>query len=668
MTIVPTTASPTIPSPQALSGSFNFVPALGVGTHTYSMTATGPGGSVLCGVTVTVTPNPAPTCTLDAAPTTIAPGGSSTLSWTTTHATSIVITQGIGSVTANGSTSVSPTVSKTYSLTATGAGGSVTCQQTVVVTTPAAPTCTLNGTPSTVAPGDATALSWTTTNAVTASIDHSVGAVTPIIAGSTAVSVPSTTTYTMTVTSAFGATATCQTTVTTTTVSGPACTISVSSNSIKTGQSITISWTSTNATEGSITGGIGGVSPVSSGSIDMFPPSDTTYVGTFKGPGGTVSCQKSVTVTPGTTGCSGNCGGGLNPPNVVFFKQPGNQPLAFVSLSQIPYTGFAAGPALTILFWLSIGLLSAFIAYYVAGKDGIRFIAGYAGTLTRRTSTDQVNTWEQHEQEREHVYGAPYPTPDVAEQRDAEQQYQASVITPPVVRVATPVQVESAPAVPSRPQAPSVDGIPNIADVIESRAHAAGVLMSPEAVTLAAAFSADRAEALRVFGDILNEAVRTIPRENGWVMLNADRFNELATNQGAAVRIPTAAAFAPREESVEEIKVTSPVDVAVAATFAGAVISGDRNSAFGIIRSLEHDKVSPTALMTSTATVLDALFRARKDNRPSSDAVLAEKATNLSDEKLAHLVNVFTHSLDTVYTSPFTGVKLALAQAFEVVG
>lgn len=673
VTITPTTASPAIPSPQALSGFYNFVPALGVGIHTYSLTATGPGGTVLCGVNVTVTPNPAPTCTLNANPGTIAPGGSSVLSWTTTNATSVVITQGIGTVTLNGSTSVSPTTSKTYALTATGPGGSVTCQQTVVVTPPATPVCTLTATPSTVSAGDASALSWTTTNALSASIDHGVGAVTPVISGATAVSVSNTVTYTMTVVSPFGPTNTCQTTITVTTP-GPACTITVSRSSINTGQSVTVSWTSVNATSGSITGGVGSVSPVSGGSIDLFPPSDTTYVGTFTGPNGTVSCQKTVTVTPG--GCTGNCGGGLNPPNVVLYKQPSNQPLAFISLSQIPYTGFDAGPALTILFWLAIGLFSALIAYVVAGKRGIRLVMGYAHTTPHARPETPA---EIHEHAREAVYGAPYPTPDVLamhQARVATPMHSAVAVPTPITPHETLIPVEQlftsvAPVVSSRSPVPAVDGIPNIADVIESRAHAAGVLMSPEAVTLATSISSDRAESLRVFGNILNEAIRTIPRENGWVMLTGDRFADLRSkDQGASIVPPTASAF-PVSESMSaptETIVKNTVDTAAASQFASAVVSGNRDVAFSVMRSFEHDGMSPTALMTSTAVALDTLYRTRKDSHPAVDSSLADNASHLSDEQLAHLVNIFTHSLDTVYASPFTGVKLALAQAFEVVG
>ena len=72
--------------------------------------------------------------------------------------------------------------------------------------------------------------------------------------------------------------------------------------------------------------------------------------------------------------------------------------------------------------------------------------------------------------------------------------------------------------------------------------------------------------------------------------------------------------------------------------------------------------------MTATASVFDKLYRARRDQRTAPDRALAEKAAQVSDDKLGQLVAVFAHSLDHVYASPFTGVKLALAQAFEILG
>ena len=74
-----------------------------------------------------------PTVSFAAAPASISPGQSSTLSWTTTGATSASINQGIGTVALNGSKDVAPAATKTYTITVKGSGGTVTAKATVTV-------------------------------------------------------------------------------------------------------------------------------------------------------------------------------------------------------------------------------------------------------------------------------------------------------------------------------------------------------------------------------------------------------------------------------------------------------------------------------------------------------------------------------------------------------
>jgi peptidoglycan-associated lipoprotein len=62
--------------------------------------------------------------TLQVSPTIIQNGQSATLTWSSTNATSLSLSPGVGNVTAEGSTHVSPTDSTTYTITATGPGGS----------------------------------------------------------------------------------------------------------------------------------------------------------------------------------------------------------------------------------------------------------------------------------------------------------------------------------------------------------------------------------------------------------------------------------------------------------------------------------------------------------------------------------------------------------------
>lgn len=85
---------------------------------------------------------------------------------------------------------------------------------TLVQTAPSpAPTSTLSALPGTITQGASSSLSWTSTNATSASINNGVGAVTPVAGGSVSVSPMTTTTYTLTA-SGPGGQSTSQATVT----------------------------------------------------------------------------------------------------------------------------------------------------------------------------------------------------------------------------------------------------------------------------------------------------------------------------------------------------------------------------------------------------------------------------------------------------------------------
>ncbi len=74
-----------------------------------------------------------------AEPTTIEPGQSSTLRWSTSNATDMSIDHGIGAVQGQGQRQVFPRTSTTYALTVRGPGGMTTSSVTVQVSTPPPP-------------------------------------------------------------------------------------------------------------------------------------------------------------------------------------------------------------------------------------------------------------------------------------------------------------------------------------------------------------------------------------------------------------------------------------------------------------------------------------------------------------------------------------------------
>ena len=102
---------------------------------TYTITASGPGGTATSSATVTILEPPEITFTAE--PATIMVGKATTLTWTTMEADSVTISPGVGSsLDPNGSISVAPMETTTYTLSANGPGGSSQANVTITVNNP----------------------------------------------------------------------------------------------------------------------------------------------------------------------------------------------------------------------------------------------------------------------------------------------------------------------------------------------------------------------------------------------------------------------------------------------------------------------------------------------------------------------------------------------------
>jgi len=118
------------------NGLLTYVPEAefsGTDLFTYTI-SDGFGGSATATVTVDVTAaDPQPTVALSVEPETIPPGGTSTLTWSSTDADSCVIEPDVGSVDPTGFITVNPAATTTYTITATGPGGTATAEVTLTV-------------------------------------------------------------------------------------------------------------------------------------------------------------------------------------------------------------------------------------------------------------------------------------------------------------------------------------------------------------------------------------------------------------------------------------------------------------------------------------------------------------------------------------------------------
>jgi len=578
---------------------------------TYTLTATGPGGSVTCSASVSVTTtNPPPICTLVANPTSIQIGGSSTLTWTTQNATSFVIDHGVGSVTpvSGGSTSVSPILTTTYTGTATGTNGqTVTCAATITVTIipPPGPICTLNANPTTINPGGSSTLTWTTTNVASASIDQGIGPVTPVAGGSVAVTPATTTTYTLTGTGNNGQTVTCPATVTVTTQPAPICTLSASPNDIDRGDTVTLTWTSSNVTSGSIDQGIGNITPVSGGSTTHSPSDDITYTATFTGPYGNVTCSASVNIDTGGGGGGGSSGGGRSSsrPSVVLdaLKQPGEEPLSFVYLSQTPYTGLELGTWGTAIYWTMLILWSLAAAYLVL-FNALPFAAArvkrFGSTVNDALGADPV------------AHSAPS---HAAPARSHE----------PVAHA------HAAPA----PSARAVGY--NVHDGFRSFAAGEGLTID----------------------DIVKGLSRQIEQSHEAPAAPARPEIQMREEAAAPVAAPARAA-APRNEH-------EPVSEGVR-DFIAALLAGDRDTVFGMIRKMAREGEDTELFVSHAACALDDAYRSCIDGTTCHPDI-AELTSGCHPSFLERIVSSLATAVDGSYSTGVTGVKMALTRALGVV-
>ena len=174
-----------------LNGSLEISPTE---TVSYTLTATSVAGSSVSSAKVTV--NHPPTAQILSDPQDVTLGQSATLTWNTTHAESVNIEPGIGTVESNGSIQVTPDQSTTYTITAVGVDGMTVTDATTAIVQIPVPTVSFSASSNTIISGQSLTLSWSTTHADSCSITPTVGSVP--VNGSTTVSPTQDTTYIIT--------------------------------------------------------------------------------------------------------------------------------------------------------------------------------------------------------------------------------------------------------------------------------------------------------------------------------------------------------------------------------------------------------------------------------------------------------------------------------------
>jgi uncharacterized repeat protein (TIGR01451 family) len=614
-------------------------------TIVYTLTAFGAGDQKhTCIATVTVNDVPVetlPKCeSFTATPTTTPVGGGQVnFAWATKDATSVSISPTIGSIATTGTTSVSVSTTTTYTLTAGNvAGNKDTCAVTVVVPPPVTQliTCadnvTINVADSLISRGNSTTLSWSTTGITGVSFDN--GITSTALSGSTTVSPTNTTTYTLTATNGTTSVA-CPVTVRVDTGGGgggssaPRCELTISKNRIKLGESVVLTWDSTRATDLFIedltenrkivtTEGLvsSRKSELFEGTITVSPKENTRYLLTVKRGSSTRTCAVNVVIED----------------SVGFTQIRDQQPLvAGISLTQVPYTGFEAGPVLTLLFYALLMAWALYVAYLIVIR---RDVFGGLTLATAKTAPKLIP-----EQIRPDVFVAKVQAPEM-----------------PVSTLPTNLPTGGAVVGYANAEAASTKVSTNVHNIddaemtaIENQAHAERVLLSSDAIRHFIATTTNVTERTDALNQVLLAAKAQFPAEDGWIVLNEKRMKELcvvcAANAMHSAKAPYIPAVIPEGSG----------------SLAEAIVGGNIVAAYELIGH------RPMFALADAAADLDAVYRIRRGGNAVASELLMKSTASLTDAQILAMIEALTGALDGIYTDEGAAVKMSIMKAIKVV-
>ncbi len=624
----------------AASGTLSVAPLT---TTEYLMTVFGASATeTSCRATVTVTEPLVPACTsFTATPASLPVGGGSVvLAWTSVNATSATISPTVGSVAVTGSTTLTLATSTTFTLTVLGANNQTNTCTVAVPVQPPVPvpfTCENNvsftASPTRITRGNESTLTWNTTGATAVSFNQ--GITDSGFSGTRMVEPRDTTTYVLTATNGTD-TVSCPVTVTVTSGGGgggpssPICEISVSKNSITAGDTVTLRYDSSRASDLKLVDSNGKTlvttrgklssekDDLMEGSLKVSPKSDTTYTLTVERGSKDRVCKVKVDVK-----------------DTVVVTQVRDQLPLVISLTDVPYTGFEAGPLLTMSFYLLLMAWALYIAYIIVIKRDI--IGGYRLAGSRPDGSSKAVTPEAI---RPDVFVASVRAPEVP----------PSVSTPPNLPTGTPVIGYAA----ASGVATTVPGqVSPVTDetvtTLENYAHAKKALLSSDAIRHLIGTTSSDEERIASLNEVITEAKATYPSEDGWVVINEKRMRELCLVCQAKPEPSSAAPFVPA------------IIPEGSGSLAEAIVTGN------IVAAYEMIGHRPMFALADAAADMDSVLRARRGGTEVISDMLLASTKSLSEEQIMNIITALTGALDGTYTDEASAVKMAIMKAVKVV-
>lgn len=238
-----------------------------------------------------------------------------------------------------------------------------------------APTVTLTANPTSITAGQTVTLTWSSTNATSCSASGGWSGAKAISGTEVSAALSGATTFSLNCTGTGGSTSA---SVSVSLVSPPALTFTAAQTAITTNYPTTLTWSSTNATACTASGGWTGARPTSGTDSTGLVAAASTFTLTCTGPGGSTSQQVNVTVTTPAAGQIVVSG------RVTFDRLPFNATLG-TGLSSTP----VASPAREVVVEIS-GALNASTTSDAGGYYA--FTAAESSSVTLRARAQLLRT------------------------------------------------------------------------------------------------------------------------------------------------------------------------------------------------------------------------------------------------------------------------------------
>jgi hypothetical protein len=286
------------------------------------------------------------------------------------------------------------------------------------------------------------------------------------------------------------------------------------------------------------------------------------------------------------------------------------QPLAYLYLSQIPYTGLDLGPAGTVLYWLVLVSAALALTYLI--------LFGVAPSVNRSL-----------------------------------RNFGLRVLSMLNARESIPAEALAAPVAAAKSIPPAVDE-PHKASSSEAVPEATRGYSSYEGFK---SFAHNGALSI-------DDIVKSLSRKHPTM------FAERRIESTPHVE-PVFENVEPIYKNVEPI--TTDVPVASSAVppdvrgFATALIEGDRAAVFAGLRQHVRGGGVPERLLSAVTCLIDDVYRSRIDGT-ACDPDIARLSARLSTTTLEKLVAALATAIDSSYSTGVTGAKLALTRALAVIG